>query len=130
MEIKAEQVPNGVEWSKLTALQLQVMSQALQRLAPLPMADRILQSWFTARKIVLYYMGPVSDLTAWRLVHLVDNAKAYRVICDVDPIKNEIKWWVSAFRWQPLLAPHVGQIPEPDTKPDYTVRVKVPDDSE
>ena len=108
MDIKAEAVPLGIEWSTLSEQQKQVLDQAMLRFVPLVHSrENTIRHWLANRRLVAFYQGQAGRNSPWRLVYHVDGTKVYRVVCDVDPVAKTVSWHVGRIQFHPVKVPQV-----------------------
>ena|ERR1700679_2494337 len=112
MDLKATDIPAGIDWSQLSEDQKRILDKVMIRFLPIYHdRERVTHSWYTARRLVAFYLGAQSRTSTWRVAYQLDKTKVYRVVCDVNPEDKTISWWVGTIQFQPLQEPEVRELP-------------------
>jgi hypothetical protein len=107
MDVKAETIPLGIEFSKINESQKALILRCVQRLVPIYMSwDNVLQHWIHSRKLVIFYLGEPSDVASYKIAGKLPNG-LFRILAVADPSKNKSEIWVDKMHWRPMLTPTI-----------------------
>jgi len=105
MEILAEQLGIGEEWSNLTKLQKDTLEKAQHRYVPVVHSEGLLRHWYSAKRFVF------TTSNDWKLFYQLEGTNKYRLICSYDPKNLEISWWVGRLQFRPIEKPEIHKLP-------------------
>jgi hypothetical protein len=124
MDLRADQIPHGIDWSQLSELQKEVLKRVMLRCVPVVHTMELIQSWYVSRRLVLFNTEQRGSVESpWRVAYQLDGTKKYRVICDVNPNLNSINWWVQDAQFRSRKTPEKGFLIPPETKTKMAKRM-------
>jgi hypothetical protein len=129
VDLKATDVPPGIDWSQLSEAQKQVIDSAMVRFLPISHNRELMtKHWYQNRRLVAFYQGAPGKRSPWRLVYQLDGTKLFRVVCDVNPETNEVSWWVGRIQFQPVSTPVRMKLPDvqPESEVATTMSIQSP----
>lgn len=113
MNIKAQGLPLGIEFSKITSGQKQLVNKLLSKLVPMALSwDNVIQHWIHSQKLVIYYTGLPGDTAPYNILSRLPTG-SYQLVAEVDPSVNSLKIHVG-HRWQTLATPEKESLVLPE----------------